>query len=309
MNSDKKMIHGIIAVDKPEGISSARAVARIKKSLNVKKAGHTGTLDPFATGLLLCGINKGTKISRFFLTGVKKYRAVIHLGVDTDTLDSTGTVEKEYPASIVAEVTEDKIFKALAKFTGPQSQVPPAYSALKHNGQPLYRLARAGTPVIKPPRDIEIFGITFLKKELSFITLDVHCSSGTYIRSLARDIGNELGCGGHLSALCRTESCGFSIKKAVSLFDLENMDQETAEKCVMPMADALPSMPIISADKVLMEKIRFGREIRADFPMTLQEKTLDNFYFKIIDENKDLAAIVEFDKSSEKFKYCCVFAN
>ena len=196
--------HGFIAIDKPEGISSAKVVHKIKKKWNIKKIGHTGTLDPFATGLLLCGINKGTKISRFFLGGTKKYTAVIYLGIETDTLDLTGKIVKKTSKIQIENIPHNKIIDTLNNFIGHQLQKPPIYSALKHKGQPLYRLARQGKAITKPSRNIEIFSIDLIKINMPFIKIHVHCSSGTYIRSLAKDIGEKLGCGGHLFSLRRT---------------------------------------------------------------------------------------------------------
>lgn len=299
------MDHGIIAIDKPAGISSARVVARLKKALNVKKAGHTGTLDPFATGLLICGINKGTKLSRFLLGGEKKYTGVVHLGVETDTLDSTGTIVKQADPSVFDSLTEDLISRTVKAFIGPQKQNPPVYSALKHNGQPLYRLARQGQMVRKPTRDIEIFSIAISKIKLPFVTIDVHCSSGTYIRSLAHDIGKNLGCGGHLSALVRTYACGFSLDDAVSLTEVENMDNKTAFEHVIPLAEAVPFMPLVSVCDETIDKIKFGQRISAQDGI---QPHADSF-IRIVDKNGELAAVVEYDKISGRYNYCCVFIS
>lgn len=199
------MKNGILAIHKPEGLSSARVVARVKKALGAKKAGHTGTLDPFATGLLLCAINKGTRISGYFLGGRKKYEARVCLGVETDTYDLTGQTVFSAEEKVSKIKTED-IEVAVASFAGIQDQVPPAFSALKHQGQPLYKLARQGKKILKPPRRIEIFNIRIKNIESPHIDLEIFCSAGTYIRSIAFDLGRKLGCGAHLSKLCRTQS-------------------------------------------------------------------------------------------------------
>ncbi|MEA2061203.1 MAG: tRNA pseudouridine(55) synthase TruB [Thermodesulfobacteriota bacterium] len=303
------MIHGIIPVNKPCGLSSAKAVARVKHILHVKKAGHTGTLDPEATGLLVCGINKGTKLSRFLLNGTKTYSAGIHLGIETDTLDASGRVVNTCDTDTTEIITKERVLQTLEQFIGQISQEPPVYSALKHKGQPLYRLARAGTPVVKPPRDVKIFNIRLVEMMLPLITIEVHCTAGTYIRSLARDIGRHLGCGAHLSALCRTECCGLTLKEAVSLADLEAMDRKTAQAQVVSLTDSLPDMPLIQADDKLMETIKFGREIKIrDYPQLGQELHKSPF-LRICDRDRALAAIVEYNKARDRFKYSCVFAG
>jgi len=179
------MKNGIIAIHKPEGISSARVVARVKKSLGVKKVGHTGTLDPFATGLLLCAVNKGTRISRFFLDGHKRYLARVCLGVETDTYDLTGKTVFTASKNSMDSLNNEDIEQTVNSFIGVQGQVPP---------------------------DITINHI-----ELPNVDMEVFCSSGTYIRSLAFDIGKKLGCGAHLSKLCRTQSSAFKLEDAIRI--------------------------------------------------------------------------------------------
>jgi tRNA pseudouridine55 synthase len=302
------MNHGIVAIDKPEGISSAKVVARVKRHLNVKKVGHTGTLDPFATGLMLCGINKGTRISRFLLGGPKQYRATLCLGIDTDTLDCTGQVENRADPSVLAQITEQQVEAAVNSFLGRQLQHPPIYSALKHNGQPLYKLARQGKAVQKPPREIEIFSIDLLNIEMPHVTINVHSSAGTYIRSLAQDIGTKLGCGAHLTALRRTHSCGFSVDRAVPLSSFESMDLDGAKQRIVPMAEVLSFMPGFEADRELVKKIGFGQDLflekRLDPPADP-----DKPFVKILDPDGGLAAVVEYDSDADKYNYCCVFVD
>ncbi len=301
------MKHGIIVIDKPAGISSAKVVSCVKKALGVKKAGHTGTLDPFATGVLVCGINKGTKLSRFFLGGDKKYTGVIHLGVETDTLDSTGKVLKRTDKSFFNSITDELILTTVEKFMGHHHQQPPVYSALKHKGQPLYKLARQGRPVKKPLRDIEIFSIEVKKTDLPFVTIDVHCSSGTYIRSLAHDIGEKLGCGGHLSSLARTYACGFSIEDAVSLSQLEDMDKQAACDCIIPLSKAVVSfMQIVSVSRSTVDKIRFGREIDECDGLPF---VADDVFMGITDKKGNLVAVMKYDKDHGRYNYSCVFIS
>ncbi|MFK5952547.1 MAG: tRNA pseudouridine(55) synthase TruB [Desulfobacterium sp.] len=304
------IMDGIIAVDKPAGISSARVVARLKKRPGVKKIGHTGTLDPFATGVLLCGINKGTRLSRFLLGGEKSYLAGVHLGVTTDTLDAEGEIIASAEDGMVNDLTQEQIMVAVAGFKGPQKQIPPVYSALKHNGVPLYRLARQGRPVEKPARDIEIYDIQMTSMELPLVEMDVHCSSGTYIRSLARDIGAHLGCGAHLANLCRTSCCGTSLDKTLPLSSLEQMDDDLFNEQIIPMAQAVSSLPCISADEAMLGKIRFGQPLGDLLPGPFF--WLDagqNKFLRILDSQGGLAGVVEYDEAAEIYNYCCVFVD
>jgi tRNA pseudouridine55 synthase len=296
------MKSGVLPICKPEGISSARVVHLVKKILSAKKAGHMGTLDPFATGLLLCGINQGTRISQFFLNGSKQYEAKICLGIETDTFDCTGKILQQTKS--LNNISKEQITEIVNRFKGKQKQIPPAFSALKHNGKPLYKYAREGQAIVKPARDIEIFEISIRKIELPFIHIDVLCSAGTYIRTIAYDIGKKLGCGAHLAALSRIETCGFNIKDSVELGDLEKMDISEINKKIIPLAQALYFIPAHTADTKLENKIRFGQKI--DFSDGLPEC---EGFLRILTKTEELVAIVEYDKIMSKFNYCCVFLN
>lgn len=299
------MKHAVLPVDKPEGISSAAVVRHVKKLENVLKAGHMGTLDPFATGLLLLGINKGTKISRFFLNGSKRYSARIHLGVETDTLDKTGAVIREQ--ALPEPMDEQTIRNAVESFKGQAQQIPPAYSALKHKGKPLYRYAREGRTVEKPPRDIEIFDIKVCRIDLPYIDIDVSCSGGTYIRTLAFDIGKELGCTAHLNRLRRTGACGFSISEAVDFKLVEQRDVSGLEKHSTPLVNALEFLPSVTADPHMETKVKHGQRLSLKDGMPEPSHTVSPV--RIIDQAGGLCAVVEFDKSSGSFNYCCVFSD
>ncbi|MBW1845643.1 MAG: tRNA pseudouridine(55) synthase TruB [Deltaproteobacteria bacterium] len=207
-------INGLLVIDKHASITSARAVAIVKKLCGVRKVGHTGTLDPFATGVLICCMNKATKLATFLLRGNKKYFAVLHLGVETDTQDSTGTI---ISTSDRVEFSEEAIKDVFDKFIGTVEQFPPVYSALKHKGVPLHKLARSGKAVSKPPRRVHISSIEIKEIVLPLVQFEITCSAGTYVRTLCSDIGKHLGCGGHLKALRRTESSGFAIEDALTL--------------------------------------------------------------------------------------------
>ena len=172
-NCERKELNGVIVIDKPPGITSANVVARVKKLLKAKKAGHTGTLDPFATGVLVCCINRATKLSRFFLHGKKRYEAILQLGVETDTQDLTGNVIN---VCHNLEFSEKAIQSAFKRFEGKIEQLPPVYSALKHKGVPLYKLARSKKPVQKPARQVSIITLKILKIKLPFIRFEVLCS-------------------------------------------------------------------------------------------------------------------------------------
>jgi tRNA pseudouridine55 synthase len=210
---------GILIVDKPPGLTSHDAVTKVKRALSAKKVGHTGTLDPFATGVLVMGINQGTKLIPFLDNTDKAYCGVVTLGVATDTYDSTGEVVERCEEADLEGVSEEEILRVIEGFTGTIKQRPPIYSAVKLNGVRLYKLARSGVAVDVEEREVTIFSIEFVKYERPRITLDVTCSPGTYIRSLAVDIGKALGFPAHLETLTRTRSGPFSIEDAMALGD------------------------------------------------------------------------------------------
>ncbi len=297
-------INGIIVIDKPADITSARVVARVKALLNVGKAGHTGTLDPFATGVLVCCINDATKLARFLLHGNKKYEAVLQLGVETDTQDFTGNIISTCNQT---EFSDKQLRSAFKKFEGDVKQLPPVYSALKHKGVPLYKLARKGKPVQKPARDIFISSINILETALPAIRFQVSCSAGTYIRTLCSDIGKVLGCGGCLKELRRIESSGFTIKESVTLPELERLalSNKLSER-IISMADTLQNMPEHIADKALTDKIIHGNTITMLDGIGKHAEDKDGF-IKILDTNKDLIAVLNFKKDSNRYNYCCVF--
>ncbi len=308
-NSSFLTKNGIIVIDKPAGMTSAQVVARVKRITGAKKVGHTGTLDPFATGLMICGINGGTRLSRFFLHGDKTYEAGLLLGVDTDTMDRTGSIVKSCEADFFnnnKEKYNKDFFTALfAGFEGRQNQLPPVYSALKHNGVPLYKLARKGTPVQKPPREITIHSIKHISLDLPSITCEVRCSSGTYIRTLASDIGAKIGCGGHLFSLRRTETCGFTVERAVTLDALSK--SEHPEDFLINMDDALPNMSQHIADEHLEAKIANGVGINANDHIDISKSEEEDVFIKILNREQQVIAILNYIKISDKYNYCCVF--
>ena len=204
---------GFLLLDKEKGISSNQLVQKVKKSLSLKKVGHLGTLDPMATGLMILAINRATKFSSYFLESDKSYDASIQLGSSTDTDDAMGNIISS--SDIIPN--EKDINKSLASFIGQSMQTAPFFSALKHKGKPLYKYAREGEFISKPPREINIFSIKNIICEHNKCSFIVHCSKGTYIRSIARDLGDKLNSGGHLSALRRLSQGTFNIKNAMTI--------------------------------------------------------------------------------------------
>lgn len=299
---------GIFVIDKPAGLTSARVVSILKKALGAKKVGHAGTLDPFAEGVLICCVNQATKLAEFLLRGPKRYIAELKLGEETDTQDLTGTViSKKEPDNYPAESIQ-AVFK---EFEGSIEQLPPVYSALKHKGVPLYKLARNGRPVQKPSRPVEIYSITIQDIEMPVIRFEVSCSAGTYIRTLGADIGKMLGCGGHLNALKRTASSGFTLDQAVSLSALEDLTPDSPLPAnFISMADALPEMPAYTVDRRLAKKIRHGQKI------TIRDLTANEDFdtgrisgseIKIVDQTGELVAILNYRKHDRRLDYRCVF--
>ena len=307
-SSQRPELNGIIVVDKPVGITSAGVVSIVKKTFNAKKVGHAGTLDPFAEGVLICCVNQATRLADFLLHGTKKYIAELKLGEETDTQDLTGTViSATEPENYSIEILQ-KVFKA---FEGSLEQLPPVYSALKHKGVPLYKLARSGNPVQKPPRRVEIYSLTILDIALPLIRFEVSCSAGTYIRTLGTDIGKMLGCGGHLNALKRTASSGFTLDQAVSLSALKSLTPGTQQpEKFIPMTDALPEMPTYRADTHLVKKIRHGQMITArdlTGPGGLGSGRISGSKIKVVDQTEELVAILDYQGHDQRLNYCCVF--
>lgn len=295
---------GVLVIDKPADISSARVVARIKKALGACKAGHAGTLDPFATGVMVCCINQATRLARFFLHSEKKYRADLHLGITTDTQDSTGKVLAHCDTVKFSDNVLRSVFK---EFEGRLQQQPPVFSALKHKGVPLYKLARKGTPVQKPPRPIYISSIKIVEINLPEIRFEVACSAGTYIRTLCTDIGAQLGCGGHLKELRRTHSSGFDIKNAIGLEEFEKIARtEQASGVMISMNKSLQKMSECTVDTVLKQKIMTGQAIDSENIIDAALRDSENLV-KIVDENDNLLAVLQLKKNCRKLEYCCVF--
>ncbi len=233
----RRQLHGVILLDKPLGLSSNDALQKVRRLLRAEKAGHTGTLDPLATGLLPLCFGAATKFSQVSLDADKRYVATLKLGQTTTTGDAEGEVLQTRPVD-AARVNAQGIQAACQAFTGEIAQIPPMHSALKHQGRALYEYAREGIDIERPPRQVTIHGIEVLGQEGDTLTLDVRCSKGTYIRTLAQDIGEHLGCGAHLIGLRRTGSGGVTLQGAVTLAALEAMSEAERDAHLQP-ADVL----------------------------------------------------------------------
>ncbi len=276
-------MHIIINLNKPKGISSQQAVTKVKRMLGVKKAGHTGTLDPMATGVLLICLNEATKASRFLLDKDKTYHARLKLGERTDTLDADGRIieTREVPA-----LTADQIVSATKLFTGRIMQQPPMYSAIKISGRPLYKLARQGIEVERAERPVQIYTIDLLHLDLPYVDIAVSCSKGTYIRTLCDDIGLHLGTGAHITALERTGIGAFTIDASVT-FDTLSDGFSASAPYVSSIDHALSDLTEVILDKSDTEKARNGialsRGIAGDIP--------DHAYIRLKDPSGSLFGI------------------
>ena len=254
-------VHGILLLDKRLGISSNKALQEVKRLFNANKAGHTGSLDPLATGLLPLCFGEATKVSALMLDDNKRYQVVVKLGVMTDTGDAEGKVIEQKP---VPELSIDEKKACLESFTGEIDQVPPMYSALKHNGRKLYELAREGKTIERKARKVTIFELLLLDSTSDTLTLDVYCSKGTYIRSLAEDIGHKLGCGGTVTALRRTQAGQFSIADTLTIEQLQVMDLDELTGCLLDVDKPLNGMPVLelSSDQAVL--IKHGQQIKLE---------------------------------------------
>jgi len=260
-------IDGVVLLDKPAGMSSQGAVTAVKRAFNADKAGHTGTLDPMATGLLPICLGEATKYSQDLLDADKTYIANVKFGARTDTGDAEGQIIEELPLPSYANEAELKqaLDALLPKFTGPISQVPPMYSALKRDGKPLYEYARAGVELERTAREITIHQIRWLDIQWPQATLEVSCSKGTYIRVLAEDIGNLLGCGAHLVGLRRTEVGHLTLDQS---FTLESIQQALLESSsyILPVDALLQTLPHLTVDEQQAKRLEMGQRVPLNLP-------------------------------------------
>jgi tRNA pseudouridine55 synthase len=304
MNTDAMPTDGVIVIDKPPGITSAKAVAIVKKLFHARKAGHTGTLDPMATGILVCCINQATRLARFLLGAKKTYAATLRLGLETDTQDASGEIIAARPG---VPCTAQQIASVFRQFEGEYLQTPPAYSALKHRGKPLYRYARSGQTIHKPPRRVEIQSLKLFRYEWPFVAFEVACSSGTYVRTLCADIGQRLGCGGHLTALRRIANGQFNLTDAVTLNRLtERASQDAHFQHLICMKDALGGMATVRVNNILTDQIKHGKIIRKSDLFQHADHGISGIV-KVLDSDENLIAVMSQDDQTNRMKYECVF--
>ncbi len=251
----RDLVDGVLLLDKPVGLSSNDALIKAKRTLNAKKAGHTGTLDPLATGLLPLCFGEATKFAQDLLEADKTYETVVHLGLTT----STGDTEGEILATREVAVTREQIEQVLARLRGPIDQIPPMFSALKRDGKPLYEYARAGITLEREARRVTIHALDFIDYNAPFLKLSVSCSKGTYIRVLGEDIGAALGCGAHLNALRRTQVGALTVAHMVTL---EQLGAHPAPREMLAPVDALlSSFPMVSLTPELATRFLQGQRI------------------------------------------------
>ena len=289
---------GLLIVDKPEGMTSLDVVRDLKRRFCVKKAGHIGTLDPFATGVLPIVINEGTKLVPFLEEDPKEYEGVIKLGEETTTDDLTGNVVFRRPWE---EVTPRSIHEAFGTFRGKVRQTPPMYSAIKVEGKPLYRLARKGIVIERKERDVEIFDLQIEEIDLPQVHFRVSCSKGTYVRSLGRDIGRKIGCGGHLLRLKRARSGPFTLEQAIPWGRLKELScPEDLSPWLISLKEAVSSLPEVQGDERLVKKIRLGKGMAV---RDLSSQTLPDFdkgqWLKMCSPIEGLVAILRSEVKGE----------
>jgi tRNA pseudouridine55 synthase len=250
-------VDGVMLLDKPSGLTSNSALQRVRRLLGAAKAGHTGTLDPLASGLLPLTFGEATKFSSDLLDAAKTYEAEIALGLTTSTGDGEGEVIASHPV----DVTPETIDAALQRLRGTVDQVPPMYSALKRDGRPLYAYARAGIDVERAPRAVTIHRLELVEHIGERLRVVVECSKGTYVRVLAEDIGRALGCGAHLAALRRTHVGDLSLDQAVTLADLEAADAAARRARLLPPDTLIASLPCVDLDAVLADRFTQGQRL------------------------------------------------
>jgi len=284
---------GILVVNKPQGWTSHDVVARVRRLTHQKRVGHAGTLDPMATGVLLVCLGRATRVAEYLMASDKTYRAVVRLGVETDTYDAEGQVVATRPV----DVDESALRGALQKFVGEIDQVPPMYSALKREGKPLYKLARQGVEVERAARRVTIHDITLREFMSPDVTIDVRCSPGTYIRSLAHDVGAALrgACGAHLTALTRLASGSFTLDDAVRLEDLT--DLENLSGLLRPLDAALQALPAVTLDAEAARRIVMGQAIPAS-----RVEALTGSLYRAYDTGGVLLAVVACNSAEQVWR-------
>lgn len=255
-------IHGVLLLNKPQGMSSNDILQKVKRLYQANKAGHTGALDPLATGMLPICLGEATKFSHFLLEADKRYQVTAKLGERTDTSDAEGQIVQVRELGVKLP----EILTALEAFRGEIMQVPTMFSALKHNGKPLYEYARQGITVEREARPITIFELKFIDYQAPYLTLDVHCSKGTYIRTLIDDLGEVLGCGAHVTMLHRTEVANYPKDKMISYADLqalaEQQDFALLDRYLLPIDSAVSNFPALYLTAEQSQAVQFGQRVK-----------------------------------------------
>lgn len=263
-------IHGVFLLDKPQGMSSNDIMQKVKRIFQANKAGHTGALDPLATGMLPICLGEATKFSQFLLDADKRYLVTAKLGERTDTSDAEGQIVESRDVN----VKTPEILTALERFRGNILQVPTMFSALKYNGKPLYEYARQGIMVEREARPITIFELNFIEYNAPYLTLEVHCSKGTYIRTLVDDLGETLGCGAHVTMLRRTAVADYPTEKMLDWNALqalaESQDLSLLDALLLPMDTAVAKLPALTLNESQTQGIGFGQRVKFDNPNRLQ---------------------------------------
>lgn len=255
--SSWRKLDGVLLFDKPLELSSNTALQKIRRLFQAEKAGHTGTLDPLATGLLPVCFGEATKFSNALLDADKSYTALLRLGQTTTTGDAEGEITAEHPVNF----TQDELNLVLERFRGEITQLPPMYSALKHQGKPLYEYIREGITIDRPVRSITIHSLVLHHFAGVEMEISVRCSKGTYIRTLAEDIGAALGCGAHLTGLRRTAIAHFNLSDGYSLQQLTEMTDADRDACILPLVSLMPDMPVLELDEIQVRRLAQGQRL------------------------------------------------
>lgn len=293
----KNAISGVLVVDKPVGLTSHDVVQVIRKGTNIRRAGHTGTLDPRASGVLVVLVGPAVRLSEYVSASDKRYQATVRLGTSTDTYDADGRIINTAP---VDKITEAQFEDALKNFVGEIEQVPPPYSAIKIKGRKAYEMAREGEEIELEPRRIKVYSLELLEWASPEAVIDVYCSSGTYVRSLAHDVGEKLGCGAHLVGLRRTKSGRFTLRDAVPLRKLrDSFEDGSWYQNLIPAAEALSDWPSIELGQDQVDAIRHGHRIPAD------NQSAD--MARGISEQGELVALLEFMPDTNEWQPKKVF--
>ena len=283
--------NNVINLFKPSGPTSFDMVWSVRKILGVKKAGHIGTLDPIADGVLPICLNRSTRIIQFLSSLQKTYRATLELGSETDTQDATGQKISTNDPSLINEAKIKQVFQT---FVGEQDQIPPMYSAKKKNGIPLYKLARNGINVRRDPVKVVVYSIDFIKKEGNQVLFEVCCSSGTYIRTLSHDVGKKLGCYAHMVRLTRTKVGLFGLGRTLTLEGLKTAHEEgSLSKKLLHLEEVLNFLPTIRVKEEYLKSVSHGVALSKCFLETLPERFEPGHYFRVLGSNDKILAVVE----------------